>query len=244
MSCQEIRMEKLTEKCCKNSFEFTMRRESKSVNNFLKELKTESGCNFYRSELAVTDSSGAVCGNLEPITVTLFDEPSVQVKLITWHRGSESSHLLRVPLTDTDILQHLETTYLSENAGILFFITSLAGQQIGNIGLNRVTTRSAELCSVARGEFGVHPHIVENAARTLVGLGFGVMNLSFMYLTVLSTNLRAVNLYQRIGFKISSEQALFQEENMGYIRHTFVKAEMSNVPYRCLVMSLKKRDLN
>lgn len=217
-------------------------RESTAVNNVLKELKSESGRNFYGNELAVTDSNGAVCGDLEPITVTLFNELPIQVKLITWHKGSESSHLSRVPLTDTDILQLLETTYLSENAGVLFFITSLEGQQIGNIGLNRVTTQSAELCSVARGESGGHPHLVENAVRTLVGFGFGVMNLSFMYLTVLSTNLRAVNLYQHVGFKISSEQALFLKEHMGHIRHTFVKAEMSNVPYRCLVMSLKNSD--
>jgi len=212
------------------------------VNNFLKELKTESGRYFYRNELAVTDRSGAVCGNLEPISLKEFNETSNQLKLVEWHKASEGSHLLRVPLYDLEITNMLKLTYLSDNPGILFFITTISGQKIGHIGLNRVSANSAELCSLVRGESGGQPRLIEFAERALLKFCFNQMHLRQIYFTILSTNLKAIHLHKRVGFEITAEQALLREELKGHTRHTFVKAEMSNVPYRCLIMSLKSGD--
>lgn len=103
---------------------------------------------------------------------------------------------------------------------IPFVVRDAVGSPIGNIGLCKVTTSSAGLDNVLRGETFAVRGFMAFATSALLRWVREQVGIPKIYLHVLSNNARAIKLYEAVGFSCGRVQTPYREESAGEVRFT------------------------
>jgi len=124
------------------------------------------------------------------------------IKLLAlWRKKHEQWFPSRFEITLTGTKSWLLNKVIKQPDRLLFMI-EVNRQFVGHIGLFRFDFEnlSCEIDNIVRGE-KIYPGIIENAINHMMGWAKKELKLKFFTLQTSSDNLRALRLYNRLGFK-------------------------------------------
>jgi hypothetical protein len=146
------------------------------------------------------DRGGNWIGYLAPITQSTVADSQIIEKLVVWRNQARKYFMTQFSATYARTKAWLENTVLRENNRLLFLIHSPT-LLIGHLGFKGLTTRSAELDNLIRGEKGGHPQIIYHAEWALVNWLYGNFSIDEICAHVLADNFITLRLHQSIGFR-------------------------------------------
>ena len=144
-----------------------------------------------------------VLGKLYPITINSVTNDK-EIELLTeWRRSAQSYFPTQFSVSLAGTTTWLEKQLLQKNDRILFMVKNLDNVPIGHIGLFRFNyqKRFCELDNIIRGNNNLFPGAMTYACNSLLDWAFTTLAVSTIYLRVVSDNIPALKLYQRLGFK-------------------------------------------
>jgi perosamine synthetase len=149
-------------------------------------------------------------GHLKVITQKEVDSDSQIETLAAWRKKAQEFFPSQFHVTAEGTKIWLKKAVIDQSDRILFFILNAKGEEVGHVGLFRFDyqKKSCELDNVVRGVDGINQGIIEGASRSLMHWAKEFLGIEIFYLQVLSTNDRAVRLYQRLGFSEISRRPL------------------------------------
>ena len=153
-----------------------------------------------RLTIPVTTIHNKCIGSLACIDRNMIDDQRIIAVMTKWRNSFMTSFLTRFSATECRTRAWLEQLVLPSRDRLLFVIFLPNNDPAGQIGLCNITENSAELDNVTRGERGADKDLTYNAAIALLKWTFEKRPFKEITLGVLSNNVRALNLYRRLGF--------------------------------------------
>jgi len=150
--------------------------------------------------IPIMDAQGNRIGCLSPLTVSSLGDKTLIEAMTRWRNHSARFFLTQFDATPERTRQWLENTVLSDPSRLLFTINS-ASKLIGHYGFKDLSSMSAEVDSLLRGESGGHPQLIYFAEIALVGWLFSTFEINNLYGYVLAENWQALELHARVGFE-------------------------------------------
>ena len=193
-----------------------------------------------RHSLPIEAETNQVIGYLVPVGRWVLEDHDVIKCICDWRQRAMQNYLTQFISTVERTATYLRDLAIGEPGRLLFMIYTDEDQLIGHVGVQNVDGRSAELDNLMRGERGGHPQLIQFSERAILKWCFKTLNLSSIYLRVLSYNFLAIELHSYFGFEIAKEQALFRSETSGIVTHSPVASSDSNVDYTYTHMVLDK----
>ncbi|EGP07041.1 GCN5-related N-acetyltransferase [Bradyrhizobiaceae bacterium SG-6C] len=137
----------------------------------------------------------------DTITLRLVEERDLET-ILNWRNRDESRVWFKTPDRLTfDSHRRWHERYLTSNDDF-FFLIEAEGMPVGQCAIYNIerVAGSAEIGRflAAPGKSG-HGYITRSC-EALVRFGIGTLNLSYLYLEVMSQNDRAIGIYKRCGF--------------------------------------------
>lgn len=128
--------------------------------------------------------------------------------LARWRKKHETWFPAQFPVTAARTKSWLETRVLSEPDRLLFMI-QIHGTYRGHVGLYRFDfeNKTCEIDNIVRGRSGVRG-MMESAIQSMMHWGTEALGITGYTLQTTSDNVRAIALYQRLGFTESKRIAL------------------------------------
>jgi RimJ/RimL family protein N-acetyltransferase len=113
---------------------------------------------------------------------------------------------------------YLTAFSLPDDARILFLLVSRENRYVGHIGLCNIAADGGEIDNVIRGEPVDSPGFMVCAHEALLCWAFASLDLPSAYLNVLADNVRAIQTYEKVGFRAIERTPLLREEHEGGYR--------------------------
>ena len=173
----------------------------------ISELKSGSG------GITVRLQDGSCIGLLLPVTLEAAQNDAIVRTLYRWRSAHLFSFLTAFTTSPESMKNYLLSISLPDPARILFLVKDANSALVGNIGLCNVSAVDAELDNVVRGERASPKEIMAHAQRTLLDWAFRVLEISRIYLHVLTDNARAIRAYENVGFSKVRYIPLTRKEN-------------------------------
>lgn len=150
-----------------------------------------------------------------PFTLVLLTEeceenPYIISLLSKWRKNNMEGFFAIFNVTDEGTKRWFKAGLLDQKDRLLFLV-KIKNCYIGHVGLWRFdfNKKTCEIDNIVRGEKG-YPGIMESAIASLHEWGKTVFNLKHYMLQVASDNLKAIKLYQRLGYKEVKRTPLIQ----------------------------------
>jgi len=180
----------------------------KETTNLISDIVTEK----LTLTLPIMDAHGHLIGRLSPLTKSSLDDNALMEAMTRWRNNASKSFLTQFEATSTRTRRWLEDIVLKDPARLLFLIHS-SSKLIGHYGFKNLSSESAEVDSLLRGESGGHPQLIHFAEIALVRWLFSTFEISNLYGYVLAENWQALELHARIGFQNAERIPLYKELN-------------------------------
>lgn len=163
---------------------------------------------------------GRVAGWLEPVTWHDADRSDALRMLMDWRRTAAPAFLVQSPLSMASTQRWMIRELLNLPRRILFWVTTAQGERIGHVGLYHFhfADRRVELDNVVRGVSDVFPGGMGLALRALIDWVFERLEMTQMGLRVFADNTRAVQLYERLGFREQGRVVMTAERHGEVVR--------------------------
>jgi RimJ/RimL family protein N-acetyltransferase len=165
-----------------------------------------------QAEILVRSPSGEILGTIEPITLDLATECPLHKMLSRWRAENMTAFLTVFQSTPEKTAGFLVRVSLPSPSRLLCVLRDAAGTLVGNIGLCNIAEGSAELDNVLRGERIGASGFMRCATSAFLGWSFGALDLHEIYLHVLEDNVRAIRLYEAVGFQRGKRLPLWRRE--------------------------------
>ena len=136
-----------------------------------------------------------------------------------WRIQNPSLSPAQFPINDERTEKWLQTNVLGKDLVIMFMIQSPDGENVGHIGLSGMNfeTNTVRIYSVMRGVKDKCPGIMRTVIEFLKFWCKEQLSAQFIDLLVLSDNTKAIRLYKKCGFYVSSIVPLRRIEHNGEI---------------------------
>lgn len=155
---------------------------------------------------------------LVPVGTWIFGQPDMITLFAQWRSAASHMYFSQIKPTTESMTKYLRDTSVSEPDAVLFAIFDQQLNLLGHSGIRHATEKSCELDS-----------IMKNPASTLSGLMFRAIaqmmsqvnerfGITEFGLKTLSTNLPAISLYKKLGFRIEREIPLLETNQNGVTR--------------------------
>lgn len=176
---------------------------------------------------------------LVPIGAWLLEEPQVIANFARWRYEARESFFARFPESVDGMTRFLEIRYLNSQDAQLFGLADSHGSIHGHIGLKNMHGDCATLDSVMKGPHLQSSGIMRGALMTLLEWSEEILGLQTVDLQVISTNHRAIQLYENAGFKLVAESALRETWSGDSCTLEEVADGEANVPERSCAMRIR-----
>lgn len=146
---------------------------------------------------------GKIHGRLRPITTeTIHNQVELQM-LTDWRTASGEWFTTQFPATVDGTREWIRNLILQADDRILFFIDDEELNPIGQIGLLHYDEekKQCEFDNLLRGSKGKFRINIIYALLTLGEWSINTLDMQTGYLNVLADNLRAIHIYEKIGFQ-------------------------------------------
>ncbi|MBF0308690.1 MAG: GNAT family N-acetyltransferase [Magnetococcales bacterium] len=173
-------------------------------------------CDF---DILVRRSDGKVIGRLSPLRPATLGEGDLIAKLTAWRSRWMHCFLTQFAATPSRTAKWLERVVLPSDERVLFLIHTEAGVPVGHIGVCGLSPERAELDNLVRGEVGGDIQLIYYAAQALLRWICGELKILTINLHVLSSNSRAIILYERLGFRQINRERLYREITADGVNH-------------------------
>ncbi len=194
-----------------------------------------------RRGIDIRDVRGAAVGRLVPVDAQQAADERVIAAMTRWRTQHGSTFFSQFAPTCERTGRWLQK-YLADDQRLLLLICDAAGNRIGNVGLCGIQAGAAELDNVIRAEPTTVPRMGYLATRALIAWWFGEMSAGRLTLRVFSDNLRAIALYDALGFRCDAVIPVVAESLDEEIRYRPAGADQAPQAERhWLAMSLAAR---
>ena len=175
---------------------------------------------------------------LVPVGPWILGEDAVVADMARWRNRASDAFFARFPESVEGMSKYLKVNSIMREDTLLFMI-SCEGSFVGHVGLKGIREDCAELDAVMRGEmFPNQPGLMGRAIERLLMWAQNVLEIGGFELRVLSSNERALALYQRLGFVVSASHALAVTTQGTLTSLIEVPDEESTVSERSVTMTL------
>ncbi|WP_199291191.1 bifunctional GNAT family N-acetyltransferase/PLP-dependent aspartate aminotransferase family protein [Sphaerospermopsis sp. FACHB-1094] len=142
-------------------------------------------------------------GFLVPICELHKNDERLINQLSQWRTENTFAYPSQFPVTIEGTKKWLDEKLLQVEDRILFLILDQHGQNIGHLGFANAINDycEIELDNVLRGIKNIYPGIISSAVITLIKWAQETLSVETISLRVFSDNERAVNFYNKLGFK-------------------------------------------
>jgi RimJ/RimL family protein N-acetyltransferase len=168
--------------------------------------------------IPIASADGTAAGFLTPVTSQLAEDPAIIDALFRWRRSHMRSFLTVFNPTLEKTRNYLTAFSLPDHARILFLVVDRENRHVGHIGLCNIAPNGGEIDNVIRGEPVDVPGFMVCAHKALLRWAFSSLDLPLAYLNVLADNARAMQTYERVGFRATARTSLACEEHDGGYR--------------------------
>jgi hypothetical protein len=170
--------------------------------------------------LPILDDSNSMIGSLQCIDKhTLFEEKTIDL-LTKWRNQNTKYFLTQFLATSLRTKNWLESVVLPADNRIIFLVCDETGIKVGNLGLCNICEHYAEIDNVLRGEMSSNKKLFYYAMITILHWVFESLNIPTVNLHVFSDNIKAISLYEKLGFQTVRTLNLSQvnsENEVSYI---------------------------
>lgn len=178
-------------------------------------------------------------GRLVPIGPWILGDKPLVEAMAMWRARTMEMFLAQFESTPTKTADYLQRFSIGQANRILFMIES-DGIFLGHIGLANIEDGTAEIDNVMRGVSAGPRGLMSASERTLSGWAFATLELSSLYLRVLSNNTLAKRLYERDGFVTSESLPLRRVSAADGTVLVPCAPDQASVPFNCDVMTLDR----
>lgn len=148
-------------------------------------------------------TSDSLEARLELITKSVLeDAPSIEL-LSKWRRENSHAFPAQFNITDSGTKKWCEMALINCPDRLLFWVIDNSNQKIGHVGLFRLSEDASqiEIDNIVRGEISKNKELFYFALLMLLEWQREFLNIQESYLRVFSDNLKALNIYGRLGYK-------------------------------------------
>lgn len=175
---------------------------------------------------------------LVPIGPWILDEPDLIASMAAWRQASMNMFFARFDSTPAKTRNYLESASIGQANRLLFVILE-DDTVVGHIGISNSSESSAELDNVMRGVRSDNRQMMQQATETLAEWVKTELGLRQLTLKVSSLNERAIVLYERCGFSLTSSSALKRTESEDLVQLVECADADATVAERCNTMTLE-----
>lgn len=164
---------------------------------------------------------GELILHLRPVPAVPGGVATNDARLISeWRNDHRESFFTWFTSTEESTRRWIREQVTPREDRILFMIQPPTGAPIGHVGLTNFDfrMRTCECDNVIRGVDGVVPGALTFACKTLLQWVFSYLGAESVTLRVFSDNIRAVNLYERCGFRVVGRVPSKRIDEAGTIR--------------------------
>lgn len=159
--------------------------------------------------------------NLVLITKECINNKKIVKLLYLWRKKNEFWFQSQFNITIDGTKKWLEERVINAPDRLLFMIR-VKNRYIGHVGLFRFSFKEniCEIDNIIRG-VGLYPGIMESAIKHLMKWGKNILLLNSYTLETSSDNIKAINLYSKLGFIETKRIPLIRNNDKGYNEWVF-----------------------
>jgi RimJ/RimL family protein N-acetyltransferase len=193
-------------------------------------------------QLPILDGNNLVIGSLRCIdTYTLHDIQTINL-LTKWRNQNMKYFLTQFLATSVRTRNWLENIVLPADNRIIFLVYDETEKKIGNLGLCNISESYAEIDNVLRGEMSNTKSLFYYAMITVLCWIFEYMNIPNVNLHVFSDNIKAISLYEKLGFKTVKILSLSRVNSENVVSYVLSSDLETHTDYKYQEMLLRKVD--
>lgn len=186
----------------------------KRVVRCMKSLESAS-----RTKIEIKNNKGLLLGYLKPVDTLLASDSDIITKLTRWRKMFMKYFLTQFHATEERTKLWIQRVVIKDDTRLLFLILDEIEKPIGNFGVCNISSESAELDNLIRGERGGDPKLVYFSELFLMNWIYRNLNVDRIFLHVFSTNTRTISLHSSIGFNISRGYSLIKHVSNKEVRY-------------------------
>ncbi|MDD2818510.1 MAG: GNAT family N-acetyltransferase [Candidatus Nanopelagicales bacterium] len=206
--------------------------------SFLGSLKRENIESARERAIPITRGN-EVLGMLVPVGSWILADETLIEAMASWRARTMEMFLAQFESTPAKTANYLQQFSIGLEQRILFMIES-DGIFLGHIGLANIHPDTAEIDNVMRGINSGPRGLMSASERSLAEWAFVTLDLSSLYLRVLSNNTLAKRLYERDGFVTTESLPLRRESAVDGTVLVPCSQDQASVSFTCDVMTLDR----
>ena len=173
----------------------------------IQNLKKEIFGDAVACSLAVLDESGAEVGKLVPIGEWALNDDQLLNTFADWRKKFMRFFFVQFEASRESTKEYL-TNFSIKDENRIFFAIYSNDSLVGHIGLSNITDHKAELDNVVRGMSGGHKDLMYLCEKSLLVWAFETLGIKSVYARVMSKNILAITLHQRLGFGLRERSSV------------------------------------
>ena len=190
--------------------------------------------------IPVKNCTNDLVGRLVPVGPWLLDDTEMVETIKTWRNRFRRMFLVQLETSYQRTFDYLKNCSIGQKNQLLFLLFDNQGQFIGHLGISKTTESSCELDNFMRGASGGSPRLIYFAELALLNWCFTTLDVSNVYVGVLSYNFMAIDLHTEVGFSKIERKHLKKMVLNDTISHAIVDSSDANVHYQFVEMCLQK----
>jgi RimJ/RimL family protein N-acetyltransferase len=141
---------------------------------------------------------------LVPVGRWILNNPNLVNEMVEWREAAKDNFFARFLPSAGSFFEYLKSHSINKENAILFMIFSAESGFRGHIGLDEVSTKTAEIDAVMLSPSAQGRGVAKASLATLISWSRGFLELETLTLEVISNNEAAIALYSGLGFKVST----------------------------------------
>ncbi len=157
--------------------------------------------------------------------------------MAAWRNSATGAFLTEFLATPENAEAYLNRVWI-QPVNSLLFVIKVGNAFVGHLGLANVTGTSAVIDNVMKGDSASPRGLMKDAFRRVLEFGRDSLQIDRVELEVLSSNTRAIKLYEEVGFSRDYAHALRREQDAGMVRLVKCEPADADSDLTCVGMSI------
>ncbi len=192
--------------------------------------------------IPVINDKKAIIGSLCPINNRSCLDQEVISALTRWRKRFAGNFFSQFVPSDERTKKWLESVIVSDDARIIFLMRDEKNKAIGNVGVCNISDDSAEFDNLIRGERGGDGKLVFFSVVSFINWIYKTLKVDRICLHVFSNNLKAIALYESVGFSRDKIYKCIKKQEHGETHYVIDRLNKAVDGELCIArMSLVKR---
>lgn len=212
---------------------------NQKIYKIIADIKTEKS-EYKDFVIPILDDQNNSIGYLKPITIKHISKHDVISMLTKWRKMFMKFFLTQFTPSTERTKNWLTKVVLPSEDRILFLIYTIEDKVIGNFGVCNLSSESAELDNLIRGEKGGEHQLIYYSEISLLKWLFLELDMKSVFLHVFSNNSKTIALHERVGFEVVEEYRLWKQKTDDGLIYSTTKTTDDLVDFSYLKMNLLK----